>query len=285
MHICTPFGRYRSTGLGSMPTSSILRTLGLRSFPPGSTLSSSSTTPILATGLPSIVGITNLLQPSLGGGESSKMSDNIVVTPGIPALKRSMVELILSGKYVDLGELPPAKGFSKPLTSPSSSLEGQVVLLQAADVLRTRRLIPDLATWTQCFAIYTAVLGTKHPTRVQSLLIYMAVVAKLSKKLKWPSRVIYDHNFRQEAADMGQLDWSKIDGGSMLMFLSNEGWCTLCNSMDHLKAACPCRPPDELQSRKRPIPNPKPQAKEAQTLGEPASSVPQMESTRNLYGL
>ena len=124
-----------------------------------------------------------------------------------------MVELILSGKYVDLGKLPPAKGFSKPLSSLSSSIEGQVVLLQAADVLRTRRLIPNLATWTQCFAIYTAVLGTKHPTRVQSLLMYMAVVAKLSKKFKWPSWVIYAHNFGQDAADMGQLDWSKIDGG------------------------------------------------------------------------
>ena len=151
------------------------------------------------------------------------------------------------------------------------------MLLQAADVLRTRRLIPDLDTWTQCFAIYTAVLGTKHPTRVQSLLMYTAVVAKLSKKFKWPSWVIYDHNFRQDAADMGQLDWSKIDGGIYAqcftgMSLSNEGWCTLCNSMDHLKAACPCRPPGEPQSPKRPIPNPKPQAKRPR----PSGNLPQV---------
>jgi hypothetical protein len=79
------------------------------------------------------------------------------VAPGVPALKRSLVEQILEGKFVDLGEFPPAKGFSKTPAALSSDMEGKIVLLQAADYVRSKRHIPDLATWVQCFAMYSAV--------------------------------------------------------------------------------------------------------------------------------
>ncbi len=36
----------------------------------------------------------------------------IVVAPGLPALDRTVVELILAELFVDLAELPPAKGLS-----------------------------------------------------------------------------------------------------------------------------------------------------------------------------
>jgi len=76
---------------------------------------------------------------------------------------------------VDLEEL---KGFGKPLSSLSNGLDGQVVLLQASP--QTKRLIPDMATWTQCFAVYIAVLLTRYLSRVQSLLMYMAQTQQLT---------------------------------------------------------------------------------------------------------
>lgn len=255
-----------------MPTSSILGALGLRSYPPGRThLAHSATAPILATVSSGPI-ISSIYQPSPAGGESSKASDTIVVATGVPALKRSMIELIVSGRYVDLGELPPAKGFTKPLSAISSALEGQVVLLQAADYMQCKRLIPDLATWTQCFSIYASVLLTKHPERAQSLLMYMAQIAKLSRKFKWPSWIAYDDKFRREAADEGKLDWSKIDGTIYPqcfngMAISEEAWCTICNSMDHLKESCPYRPPDSPQNQKRPSAAPKPTPKRPRSIG------------------
>lgn len=39
------------------------------------------------------------------------------------------------------------------------------------------------------------------------------MIARLSKKFKWPSWIIYDHNFHQKAADIRKKDWAKIDGG------------------------------------------------------------------------
>lgn len=244
--------------LGAMPSSSVLGALGLRSHSIDTTIQTSSiSAPLMA---PSLLSIHSDLPTRYDQGESSKASDPIVVAPGIPALKRSLVEQILGGKYVDLGELPPAKGFNKPTSSLTAGLDGQVVLLQAADLVKTKKLIPDLATWTQCFAIYTAVLVTKFPARAQSLLMYMGVIAKLSKKFKWPSWIIYDHTFRQEASATGQWEWSKIDGGIYAqcftgMSLTAEGWCSICKSMDHIKSSCPYRSTEDNTGHKRPPPS------------------------------
>lgn len=83
------------------------------------------------------------------------------------------------------------------------AVEGQIVVIQAADLMESRKLIPDLATWIQCFSIYTAVITTKEPERVKNLLAYTLLIAKCSLKYKWPSWVVYDLNFRQDAAEVG----------------------------------------------------------------------------------
>lgn len=45
---------------------------------------------------------------------------------------------------MDLGELPPAKGFSKTTSALSSDKEGEIVLLQAAEYILSKKHIPDL---------------------------------------------------------------------------------------------------------------------------------------------
>ena len=139
--LATPCTGAHPSGLGSMPTSGILGALRLRSHPLSSAAAPISSWTALTSSTP-----TSRMDPFLPKanlGEHSKATDTIVVTPGIPALKCSMVDLILSRKYVDLGELPPAKGFSKLLSSLSSGLEGQVVLLQAADLVLGHSVLPS----------------------------------------------------------------------------------------------------------------------------------------------
>lgn len=41
--------------------------------------------------------------------------------------------------------------------------------------------------------------------------MYAASIARLSKKFRWPSWIVYDQYFRQEAADTGKTDWSKVE--------------------------------------------------------------------------
>ena len=87
----------------------------------------SNITPIMSVGNTAIAGYkSDLLGTSYGSGATG----TVVVAPGIPAIKKWLAESILAGECIDLAELPPAKGQGKNLSGP---LEGQVVLLHAAD--------------------------------------------------------------------------------------------------------------------------------------------------------
>ena len=81
---------------------------------------------------------------------------------GLPSLPKKYVEKILAGEYIDFAKLPPAKGKVKSIPN---TVEDQIVVVQAVDLLETRKLIPDLATWVQGFGIYAAVITSKDPTR------------------------------------------------------------------------------------------------------------------------
>ena len=57
----------------------------------------------------------------------------------------------LANEYIDFSELPPVKDKDWPMPQ---SLKGQVIVVQTAELLQARKIIPDLATWMQCFSIY-----------------------------------------------------------------------------------------------------------------------------------
>ena len=120
-----------------------------------------------------------------------------MVAPSLPALRKSPVDSIIAGHFVDFPELPPAKRRTKAL---NSGLYGQIVIFQASEYLQAKWLIPDLGIWIQCFSLYAAIILTKHSERQTSLLLYQSSIAKLSQKFNWPSRVIYDTSYCQEAA-------------------------------------------------------------------------------------
>ena len=168
-----------------------------------------------------------------------------------PAVSKKLTDKILRGEYVEFSDLPPARGRVKSI--PHS--EGHIVVVQAADLVNTRKVIPDLATWVQCFTLYMAIVVKQEPERASSLLAYMAEVARASMKYRWPSWVVYDKNFRQAAAESGLKDWSNIEPRIYSqcftgMHISQECWCKDCESIDHTSESCPLR----SMARKRPHP-------------------------------
>ena len=121
LHIPLRFSAGTPAGaLGAMPNSSAIGALGIR------TNSTADTATSPARSLPSLTGALTSPLVAVGESSSSKTADTVVVDAGIPALKQSVVDLILADKYVDLGELPPAKGFNKPLSALSSGLGWQL---------------------------------------------------------------------------------------------------------------------------------------------------------------
>ena len=128
----------------------------------------------------------------------------VMLGVGLPALPKKLVDKIEAGKYIDFTELPPARGKPRSILP---AVEGQVLVVQAVDLLQSCQVIPDLATWLPCFAIYAA---SMQPSRLPDLLAYMSIITKTSQKFLWPSWVVYDQNLRQEAASCGN---SRVDPG------------------------------------------------------------------------
>ena len=183
----------------------------------------------------------------LGLPKAAGAQPTIYLGPGLPHITKKVAEQIKVGEYVDFAELPPAKGKGKP---PSNNWEGQVVVVQAAELVQARKLIPDFATWSQCFAVYVAVLGQHQPAKLPELLAYGSIIARASRKYRWPAWVVYDQNFRQEAAGNSDQSWTKVEPSLYAQCFTGqearrENWCRTCQSVDHPSTACP------YQSRKR----------------------------------
>ena len=62
---------------------------------------------------------------------------------GLASLPKKTDERIQAGEYIDFAELPPAKGKMRAMPQ---SVEGQVIIVQAEDLMQTKKLIPDLPT-------------------------------------------------------------------------------------------------------------------------------------------
>ena len=60
---------------------------------------------------------------------------------GLAALPKKVVERIKANEYVDFAELPPAKGKARPVPQ---SFDGQVIVVQAEDLMQSRKNHPGL---------------------------------------------------------------------------------------------------------------------------------------------
>ena len=70
----------------------------------------------------------------------------------------------------------------------------------------------DFLTRSQCFAVYTAMLATDQPQWLPELIGYQYEMARYVRKYKWPSWVIFDMNFWQEAVCRPILSWADAAG-------------------------------------------------------------------------
>ena len=173
----------------------------------------------------------------------------------LPLLPRKLIQQIKAGEFIDFAELPPAKG--RQITP--ANYNTQILFVQLQDMGQQRKLIPDYLTWSQCFAIYTAVVGPEQPHRIPEFMAYQLEIAKCAKKYKWPSWVIYDTNFRQQAANTPGLSWASIEPGIYSQCFTNmpkdpsDVWCKTCHSLDHPTAHCPTMPPQKIPRKDKKV--------------------------------
>jgi len=85
---------------------------------------------------------------------------------------------------------------------------------------------------------------------------YQFEMARYARKYKWPSWVIFDMHFRQEAACRLALSWVEAARHKESKLYSqcftgmakdpHESWCRTCQSLNHATSLCPMMPPAKV---------------------------------------
>lgn len=66
----------------------------------------------------------------------------------------------------------------------------------------------------------------------------MSTIAKVKLEYSWPSSVMYNQNFCQEATDNGSKNWLKVEPSTYTQYFTNaaissQNWCKVCQSIVH----------------------------------------------------
>ena len=117
---------------------------------------------------------------------------------------------ILSGEYFELGKVLP-----KNLTNFRKDNEDMLEILLNSSIMTTkqtkRKLITNIGEWSTAFSTYMAVVVEQFPQRSLELIEYFRIIryaGNFTPGLAW---VVYDHQFRTQAANDHDIYWGSID--------------------------------------------------------------------------
>ncbi len=163
----------------------------------------------------------------------------LVLGESLPAVPAKLVAKILKGEYVDMAELLKDNievGRRKDLQ------DGARGSGCSGGNKASRREVPDLLSWVQCFGVYAAVLASKFPEKARELWAYQVLIVKEARRCGGTGWKEYDSMFRQQASSAVQLEWTKLNSSLFsVTFLTQSGRgknCSLCQESDHASAEC-----------------------------------------------
>ena len=167
---------------------------------------------------PLIPWLTSLSANASHGEKQEPKSARYLVAKGLPTLPTKLVDKIWNMEYAEMEELLPAPRSlriaeqSAPSHSLQESLVGALSEFQALQKQKSQRRVLDITTWVRCFTLYMAVLSTKAPEMVPSMVAHLHTVLRLQQKashhLAW---LEYDIHFRMELAASADRAWTSGD--------------------------------------------------------------------------
>ena len=218
--------------LGGMEDPKAVRELGLPSFEadPGTT----------ATEVPegeTVAGVIVVKKK-----EVNPDSLPFVLSETLPVVPAKLVRKILSGEYVDMAELlkDNMEAERRRHLSESDHMQGHT------GHPPSRREVPDLMSWLQCFCMYAAVVCSKHPEKARELWAYQAWMISEFRRCGGRGWRLYDMAFRQHATSLESTDFSKINQGmyatTFLAYGGRGQSCLSCMLSDHTSEECALHP-------------------------------------------
>ena len=160
-----------------------------------------------------------------------------ILSEGLPPVPAKIVTRILRGEFIDMAELLrdnlEAQRRGALQDAPSST-----------GVSRSRREVPDLLSWVQCFSIYTAVMASAFPERVHKLLAYQTLIIREARRYGGKGWLAYDSFFRQQMSGEWQGEaWGRLNpylfsSTFLACGASQRPNCSLCLECDHQEGDC-----------------------------------------------
>ena len=143
-----------------------------------------------------------------------------IVGPGFSPISGKLVGQIVTGKFVDLGDLLPTNSLSSE-PEPQILFDGRLVLTPAPK--KPKRRVEDITTWVDAFSIFCLVLTSYFPHRWKDLLQYQLLILRTYRQFNGRayyrayyrailSRALaYYRALREHAAASHLTDWSSIN--------------------------------------------------------------------------
>ena len=133
-----------------------------------------------------------------------------IVGPGYAPVPAKTVNAIVTGKFINLGDLLPDNALAlDEVTEPQLLLDGRLVLTGAAR--KPRKEIRDILSWVEAFTVFSVILGSHSPHRWRDLASYKLLILRTYRQFSGSAWCDYDKAFRQHAAAVKLTDWSELN--------------------------------------------------------------------------
>ena len=181
--------------------------------------------------------------PTIRGGRKDEQEETVfVLSEALPVVPAKLVRRILRAEYVDMAELLKD---NMEAERRRMQAEGGTMHYQGRP---SRREIPDIISWVQCFGLYAAVVTSRYPQKMKELLAYQTTIVSEARRLGGRGWLLYDSQFRQQMSSFESVDFSKINQSLYATtFLAYGGggkqkMCPDCMLTDHSHEECALHP-------------------------------------------
>ena len=173
-------------------------------------------------------------------GSGTKSATPFILSESLPPIPAKLVTKIQNGEFVDMAELLRDNIEADRRRSKDGGASGSATA-------HSRREVPDILSWIQCFGTYACVVAAAKPEKTQQLLAYQTMVVREARRCGGAGWQGYDTMFRQQVASDLKSDWSKLNSPLYAVtFLAQQNGkgksCLYCLETDHSASECALAP-------------------------------------------
>lgn len=184
---------------------------------------------------------TSAAVPKEGNKDESPAETQFSLSKALPVVPAKLVRKILKGEYVDMAEL-----LKDNMEVERRRLGGDASAAPFPS-RASRREVPDLLSWVQCFSLYAGVVTSRYPEKIKELLAYQATIVAEARRCGGRGWLLYDTAFRQNITSLEETDFSHLEQSiyatTFLAYSTGKTKsCPDCMMSDHSREECALHP-------------------------------------------